>query len=70
MVRTKKIVSLDFLGDLSSLASCWYFIPSLFLMLSLLELVNSHLLSPLADQLSSSCRLFGNETDIPNERPT
>ena len=70
MIRTKKIVSLDFLGVLSSLASCWYFITSLFPMLSLLELVNSHLLSPFADQLSSSCRLFGNEKDVPYERPT
>ncbi len=70
MIRTKKIVSLEFLGDFLSLESCWYFITPLFPMLSALEVVDSHLLSPLADQLNSSCRLAGDDKGRPNESPT
>lgn len=65
MIRTKKIVSLDFLGNFLSLESCWYFHPSLFPMLSALEVVDSHLPSPVAHQLTSSCRLCGNDKTVP-----
>ena len=61
MIRTKKFVSLDSFGDLLSLAACWRFIPSLFPMLSLFEIVNSHLPSPIADQLNSSYHLLGDD---------
>jgi hypothetical protein len=73
MIRTKKIVLLDFLGDLLSLASCWYFIISLFpMLLSLLEAVHPQLPSPLADQLNCSGRLLGDDTDpsIEGSRPS
>ena len=65
MIRTKKIVSLDFLGDFLSLESCWYLITSLFPMLSALEVVDSHLPSPVAHQLTSSCRLCGDDKTVP-----